>query len=124
MSTKRTMSNAPEGDLFKDLTESEKMEADIRAEVAMAIRNKRDALGLTQKQFAERLGVSQTTVSKWESCSCNYTLKKLMEILPKLGMKLGVIENRTEAHNPTRCRAGSQEYTIGETERTKYYLAH
>lgn len=38
----------------------------LRPAVARLIRDKRLALGLTQEQFAHRLGVSVMTVSRWE----------------------------------------------------------
>lgn len=39
----------------------------VKADVAVMIRKLRLALGLTQEQFAARLGVSFSTVNRWEN---------------------------------------------------------
>ena len=38
--------------------------------IGQYIAGKRKALGLTQKQLAEKLGESEKTVTKWESGEC------------------------------------------------------
>lgn len=44
--------------------------------------------GMTQKQFAEFMGVSQSMVSKWESGDCNFTLQSLVHISSKLNIPM------------------------------------
>lgn len=44
--------------------------------------------GMTQKQFAEFMGVSQGMVSRWEKGECNLTLQSLVRIALKLGIPL------------------------------------
>lgn len=44
--------------------------------------------GMTQKQFADFMGVSQGMVSKWESGDCNFTLQSLVHIAAKLGIPM------------------------------------
>lgn len=39
---------------------------------------------MSQKQFAEFMGVSQGMVSKWERGDCNFTLQSLVHIATKL----------------------------------------
>ena len=65
---------ASEDDLFKDLSEEEKAEADMMAEIAMQIHNKRIEMNMNQSQFAEYNGVSQAMVSKWESGEYNFSV--------------------------------------------------
>lgn len=64
--------------------------ADIASDLASQITARRIELGLTQKQFAEKLGKSQATVSKWETADCNFQIKTLIEISQKLELPLTV----------------------------------
>lgn len=43
---------------------------------------------MNQKQFAEFMGVSQSMVSKWERCECNFTLSSLVHIASKLDIEI------------------------------------
>lgn len=52
------------------------------------ITSQRIKRGMTQKQFAEFMGVSQGMVSKWESGDCNFTLQSLVHIASKLNIPL------------------------------------
>ena len=45
---------------------------------------------MTQKEFAEFMGVTQGMVSKWESKDYNFTIASLAQIADKTGMKLEV----------------------------------
>lgn len=55
--------------------------------------------GMTQKQFAEFMEVSQSMVSKWEQGECNFTLQSLVKIASKLGLSLqSPIVPRPPAH--------------------------
>lgn len=64
--------------------------ADIASDLASQITARRIELGLTQKQFAEKLGKSQATVSKWETADCNFQIKTLIEISQKLELPLTI----------------------------------
>lgn len=44
--------------------------------------------GMSQKQFADFMGVSQGMVSKWERGDCNFTLQSLVHIAARLGIKM------------------------------------
>ena len=69
--------------------------ADIIAAKALAgisaeIVKYRVNLGMTQKQFAEYMEVSQGMVSKWESADYNFSVKSLAYIAAKLDMDVVV----------------------------------
>jgi len=66
----------------KEQLESEKILAVISAKIQL----KRIEMGLDQKQFAKKLGVSQGMVSRWESGTYNFTISTLVNICEKLGL--------------------------------------
>ena len=76
--------------LSSGMSDEDLLYAGIAADIAYAITSKRIDSGLTQKEFADRLGKSQALISKWENADCNFTLKSLIEIAQKLDMKLDV----------------------------------
>ena len=73
---------------------------DIKSTVALArisatIERKRLDKEMTQKEFADFMGVTQGMVSKWESRDYNFTIRSLNEICEKLGLNLLVeLEDR------------------------------
>lgn len=77
-------------DPFQELTEAEKRESELLAQIAMTIVEKRTSMGMTQTEFANYLGVSQAMVYKWESCSYNFTLKSLTKLYASLNLKLEI----------------------------------
>ena len=69
--------------------------ADISAarylgKISAAIAKKRLEMGLSQKEFAEFLHVSQGMISKWESGDYNFTIRGLAELSESLDMELYV----------------------------------
>ena len=58
-------------------------------ELARALRLAREAAGLTQKQLAKRIGVSQPQISKWEDTVANHTLQSILKYLGGLGAEAG-----------------------------------
>lgn len=55
--------------------------------------------GMTQKQFAEFMEVSQSMVSKWENGTCNFTLQSLVKIAAKLDLTL---QSPISGHKPAQ----------------------
>lgn len=53
------------------------------------IRQLREQAGLTQKQFAEAVGVDQSAVARWESGENNPTAERIMQIADVLGCNPG-----------------------------------
>ena len=60
------------------------------AGVSAEIVKHRINLGMTQKQFAEYMEVSQGMVSKWESADYNFSVKSLAHIAAKLDLDVVV----------------------------------
>lgn len=64
---------------------------------AMIVKARMDR-GMTQKEFASLLGVSQGMVSKWESEDYNFTIEALAHICDKLGWDMNV-ELKPQTYN-------------------------
>ena len=60
----------------------------LHIEISRTIRNARKQKGLSQKGLAEKMGVKQSLVSRWESSECNYTIDTLVEIADALGLSV------------------------------------
>ena len=60
------------------------------AKISAKIEKCRLDLGMTQKEFADYMGVTQGMVSKWESREYNFTIRSLNEICDKLGITLSL----------------------------------
>ena len=60
------------------------------AKISAKIERCRLELQMTQKEFADYMGVSQGMISKWESREYNFTIKSLNEICQKLDLILTV----------------------------------
>lgn len=58
--------------------------ANVIAKVSMFIYKRRQELQMTQKEFAEMMGVTQGMVSKWESADYNFTIENIAHIAEKL----------------------------------------
>ena len=71
---------------------------DIYYKISTAIYMYRSKHGLSQKKLAEKLGVTQSMVSKLESGDYNYTIEQLWKVSSKLGLQFDVIfeEAKTE----------------------------
>ncbi len=75
--------------LFEETLQPEDvLEAKIMAQVSSAITGERLEMGMTQTEFADFLGVSQSQVSKWESEGYNFSLKSIAKIAARLDMRL------------------------------------
>lgn len=76
--------------LFSELTQTELAVAKVKGIIAGTITNKRNELGMNQKEFAEYMGVTQGMVSKWESCEYNFTIESAITIFDKLGLNFSI----------------------------------
>ena len=76
---KMMVEDVPEEDLLLDT---------LQASIATTIISARNALGMTQKDLANRMNVSQSLVSRWEKGETNFTLKTLVEIAQALHLSM------------------------------------
>lgn len=60
----------------------------IQGLIAAEISMKRQELGLNQKQLAEKIGVTQGLVSRWERGETNFNLSTLVRIASALDLKM------------------------------------
>lgn len=60
--------------------------------------NKIEELGMTQKEFAEKTGIPQTTVSDWKKKKTNPTAEKIMIICKVLGVTPEWLLSGVEMH--------------------------
>ena len=77
-----------DSDLFDCMSNEDKAINSVMAEISYLIMDERRKRGLSQKEFAEFLGVSQGIVSRWESC--NFTIQKAVSIFTKLGLEIEI----------------------------------
>jgi len=88
-------------DIFDDVDEETKQEfelSDILVDIACKILNYRLDNNMTQKDLADKLGITQAMVSKLESGEYNPSIEFLFKISKKLGWKFELTfeENQTE----------------------------
>ena len=74
--------------LTKDMSVVDMAQTALHIEISRTIRNARKQKGLSQKDLAEKMGVKQSLVSRWESSECNYTIDTLVEIADALGLSI------------------------------------
>lgn len=71
-------------DLSATISSVDRQKIDLLSQVSFAISKERIKRNLSQKEFAEFMGVSQSMVSKWENGDYNFTLETLVDIFFKL----------------------------------------
>lgn len=74
--------------LTENLTAADIKAAQIKAEIAAMLASARINKGMSQKAFAEFMGVSQGMVSRWESGNANFTIEALVAIACKLDLEI------------------------------------
>lgn len=75
-------------ELSENMTNAELIECTTLLEISETIEKKRRSLGLSQKKLAEKMNVSQSMVSKWESGDYNFSIKILSQIADILDLDL------------------------------------
>jgi HTH-type transcriptional regulator / antitoxin HipB len=65
-------------------------QARLRFELAKAVRARRDELGLSRRQLAERVGMTQPGIARFEAGGTNPTLPLLERPATALGLTLNV----------------------------------
>ncbi len=77
-------------ELVNIITGADLISAKVLADISVAIFKERLKRDMTQKEFADLMGVSQGMVSKWESDNYNFTIETLASICDKLGFDLEI----------------------------------
>ncbi len=95
--------------LSASLSAEETALASLEAIICGEIITQRIERGMTQKQFAEFMEVSQSMVSKWEKGECNFTLQSLVKIASKLGLSL---QSPIAPHTPVHMRPQATTVTF------------
>lgn len=70
--------------LSEYLSKSDVYASKAIAKISMFIFKSRQDLNMTQKAFAQMMGVTQAMVSKWESAEYNFTIENIAHIAEKL----------------------------------------
>jgi ribosome-binding protein aMBF1 (putative translation factor) len=99
MSIREKMAYAEENSWLADsFSIEERTVAEFIASIAASIQYRRRALGITQKDLADKLGVSQVMISRWENGEENFTVATLAKISDALGLELhNPFENQARA---------------------------
>ena len=79
------------------------------AKISAQIERYRIENEMTQKEFAQYMGVSQGMISKWESREYNFTIKSLNEICSKIDLELSVSLNKPYSKNDYAVIEGDEE---------------
>ena len=74
--------------MLDSLSPDEQIAAEFIANIAVSIQTARRERGYTQKELAERIGVSQVMISRWENGDENFTVATLAKISSVLGIGL------------------------------------
>lgn len=84
--------------LSAHISEAEFKTAIITAEISSRITKERIDRNMTQKEFADFLGVSQPMISKWESGDYNFTISAISDIFDKLNLdyRFDIIDDNGE----------------------------
>ncbi len=85
--------------LAQNLTRTEIDIATTLARISADIELKRYELGMTQKEFAKYMDVSQGMVSKWESGEYNFSIETLFNICNRLGLIFSPEIHKKNANN-------------------------
>ena len=82
------------GELLKDfadyLSVSDINAAKRLADISAKIVKKRIDMGMSRKEFAEHLNMSESMVSKWECEDCDFSIETLALVYEKLDLKFEI----------------------------------
>lgn len=84
--------------LFSSLSPERKHFLKVMVSISITIRKTRKDMGMSQKEFAQFMGVTQAMVSKWESGHYNFTMEAIVRIYDKLHLPLNF--EPVEEENP------------------------
>ena len=84
---------------FLEMSDQERQLLDTRVKLALAIRQQRVALHLSQKQLGDLLKTSQPRVAKIERAACDVSMDQLFRAFTMAGGKIEVKTKKTKTKN-------------------------
>jgi len=75
--------------------------------------DKLEELGMTQKEFSERTGIAESTISDWKKKKTNPTAEKIMPICKTLDVRIEWLLSGVETHGD---RGGPRDWLAVEVE--------
>ena len=72
------------------ISKSDIYAASVIAKISAFIINYRYKTGMTHKEFAKFMGVTQGMISKWESAEYNFSVESIAQIAEKLGVTVDI----------------------------------
>lgn len=84
---------------IRSIPEDEKQQIDDVAKIASIIIDRRKYLGLTQADVAERSGLKQSAIARFENTGAIPRLDTLLKIVKVLGMEIN-INSLESSHRP------------------------
>lgn len=75
---------------FLEMSDEERQLLETRVELALAIRRRREALNLTQKQLGAKLKTSQPRIAKIERAAADVSLDQLVLAFTAVGGKIAL----------------------------------
>lgn len=117
-------------DLFDILKDNIKKEdvicAKATSQIISSIVNERLKRNMTQQDFADKLNVKQSMVSRWESGNSNFTIKTLSKIAADLDMDLyvNIVPHREVDILDTNTYSKRECKSIHMVARTQNYSKH
>ena len=100
---------------FLEMNDEERQLLDTRVKLALAIRQQREALHLSQKQLAALLKTSQPRVAKIERAASDVSMDQLIRAFTMAGGKIEVKTRKTKTKKRQRA-SNSMETLILEVE--------
>lgn len=116
------------------LSDSDRMLAELHAELAILVFERRKKLNLTQSAFAKKYGLSQSMISKIENGEDGISLRAMLEVLSKLGFELKITEPMSNVsgnviafpsdrvHKYKGCRSAQNMYHVSSYSSSDEYL--
>lgn len=108
--------------LSEGLSEAEVKTTVELAKISAQIERRRLDMHMSQKEFAEHMGVSQGMVSKWESREYNFTIKSLNEICQKLDLKFNISFDSLYAKTDYKIVEWNQDYIVRSKRKSKWTM--
>jgi len=78
---------------IRSISDAEKMQIEIVADLVDEIRDKREELGLTQRDLAKRTGLKQSAIARMESGGVIPRLDTILRVALALGLTFKLINN-------------------------------